>query len=101
MELNGRPPIALTESQIRYAMYNTYSNQQAARFLNLAYNTYKKYAKSYIDTETGLTLFQLHLKKSSGQPKKKRPETDALDTRHWNSGYKERLEGAIKSGRYS
>jgi hypothetical protein len=50
----------LTEKMIRYAMANSQSNAQAANFLNVAYNTYKKYAKSYFDKETGLSLFEYH-----------------------------------------
>lgn len=50
----------ITEKVVRYAMENTDSNAQAASFLSVSYNTYKKYAKSYLDEETGLTLFELH-----------------------------------------
>jgi hypothetical protein len=44
----GNPPLNLTESQIRYAMENTFSNRQAAKFLSVCYNTYLKYAEDYI-----------------------------------------------------
>lgn len=58
------PPVhkgfLLTESQIRYAMANTYSNAEAARWLHIAYPTWKKYAEIYIDAESGLTLLDLH-----------------------------------------
>lgn len=50
----------LTESKIRYAMANTSSNRAAAIFLNVAYNSYKKYASYYIDEETGISLFEMH-----------------------------------------
>ena len=43
----GRPPINLTETQIRYAVENTKSNWQAAVFLKVQFNTYKKYADMY------------------------------------------------------
>lgn len=56
----GREPINLLESQIRYAMENSKSNNEAARFLNVSYPTYKKYASLYIDTESSLSLFDLH-----------------------------------------
>ena len=46
-KMNGRPPIHLTESQIRYAMENSYGNKAASRFLNIDYRTYTKYAKMY------------------------------------------------------
>jgi len=50
----------LTENEIRYAMANTKSNAEACRFLRIRKETYKKYAKSYIDLETGKTLWELH-----------------------------------------
>lgn len=56
----GRGALDLTETQIRYAMKNSKSNGEAARFLNVCFNTYKKYAKQYVDSETGKTLFELH-----------------------------------------
>lgn len=56
----GKTPFNLPEADIRYAMLNTKSNSEAARFMKVAFNTYKKYAKSYIDRETGKTLWELH-----------------------------------------
>ena len=53
-------PLNLTEAKIRYAMTNTKSNRAAAMFLNVAYNSYKKYASYYIDEASGKTLFELH-----------------------------------------
>lgn len=50
----------LTENVIRYAMKNSRSNAEAARFLNVGLQTYKTYAKSYIDKITGLNLYELH-----------------------------------------
>ena len=41
---NARP---ILKSDIEIAQANTLSAQQAATYLNLAYNTYKKYAKVY------------------------------------------------------
>jgi hypothetical protein len=52
--------VDLPEKIIRYAMANSQSNREASRFLNVAYNTYKKYAKIYIDEPTGKSLFDLH-----------------------------------------
>ena len=43
----GRPPINLTEAQVKYAVENSQSNHQAAAFLKIQDNTYKKYAKMY------------------------------------------------------
>lgn len=55
----------LTEREIRYAMSKTNSNTQAAEFLNVSYPTWRKYARMYLDKETGKTLFELH--KNIGQ----------------------------------
>lgn len=56
----------LTESQIRYAMANSKSNRGAARFLHVTLETYRKYAKRYIDFDTQLNLYDLH-KNQSGK----------------------------------
>lgn len=56
----GRPTKVLTEGAIRNAMKHTQSNHQAARYLRMSYATYKKYAKLYVDQESGLTLLELH-----------------------------------------
>lgn len=97
--VTGRPKISLTESQIKYAMSMTYSNREAAKFLNISYNTYKKYAKLYVDPNLNKTLFELHLyankSDSNKRPNIKR-ENNNLDTRKWNSGYKERLEDILR-----
>jgi 5-methylcytosine-specific restriction endonuclease McrA len=50
----------LLESQIRYAMENSYTCREAARWLNIHYTTFKKYAKMYFDKETGLSLYDYH-----------------------------------------
>jgi len=50
----------LTESQIRYAMENTTSNAEAAVWLHISFSTWKKYAKMYIDSASGKTLYELH-----------------------------------------
>jgi hypothetical protein len=55
----GRTPINLQEKQIRYAMKNSKSNSGAARFLNVSLTTYEKYARRYIDEETGKDLWEL------------------------------------------
>jgi len=56
----GRSSFDLPESDIRYAMSNTKSNAEAARFLKVSFTTYKKYAKMYVDSETGKTLYDMH-----------------------------------------
>lgn len=64
-EKKGRPVKFLSESVIKNAMRCTNSNHQAARYLRVSYDTYKKYSKLYLDQETGKTLFELH-KNTSG-----------------------------------
>lgn len=66
----GRPPRTLSEGVIRNAMKHTQSNFQAARYLNLTIETYRKYAKMYVDQDTGRTLYDLH-KNNSGKGIKK------------------------------
>lgn len=53
----------LTEEQIREAMAISNSNKEASEFLHVNYATYKKYASSYIDEETGMTLYELQHQK--------------------------------------
>ena len=65
----GRSALNLSESEIRYAIENTKSNSEAARFLKVSFTTYKKYAKQYTDTKSGKTLWELH-KNQSGSNKK-------------------------------
>ena len=89
--LGGRPHMNLTESQVRYAMSNTYSNRGAARFLNVSINTYLKYAEQYIDFETGLNLRDLHKQKI--KPQKARATKG--DRRLYDNGYKEKLEDIL------
>jgi hypothetical protein len=56
----GRPAKLFTEQQIRQAMKYTKSNRAAARYLNVSFPTYALYAKMYLDSETGKTLYDLH-----------------------------------------
>jgi hypothetical protein len=56
----GRSALNLGEAEIRYAMDNTKSNAEAARFLKVSFTTYKKYAKMYTDSESGKTLYDMH-----------------------------------------
>lgn len=56
----GRSSFDIPESEIRYAMEHTNSNAAAARFMRISYDSWRKYASMYIDSETGQTLFELH-----------------------------------------
>lgn len=56
----GRSAFNLSESDVRYAIENTKSNAEAARFSKVSFTTWKKYAKMYIDFETGKPLYDLH-----------------------------------------
>ena len=53
----------LSEPNVRYAIENTKSNAQAAKFIGVSLPTWKKYASMYIDTITGLTLYAKHCNK--------------------------------------
>jgi hypothetical protein len=54
-------------------MENTRSNAEAARFLNIAVSTYRKYASMYKDSESGKTLYELH--KNQAGKKIERPNS--------------------------
>ena len=56
----GRPTIILEEHQIRWAMDFSNSNGTAAKMLGVAYETYRKWAKTFIDKETNKSLFDMH-----------------------------------------
>ena len=51
----------LSKEMIVAAMNKTKSNKAAARYLNVSYIHYKKWAKLYKDEATGKTLFEVHL----------------------------------------
>lgn len=53
-------PKPLSEQDIRRAMKMTKSNMAAARYLNISLWHYKRYAKLYIDPETGENLYEIH-----------------------------------------
>lgn len=66
------------------AMAKTNSNKAAARYLNVGYQHWKKFAKLYIDDETGLSFFDLHKNQAGkGIPKffggKKKEDAPILD----------------------
>ena len=62
----GRATKPITKEQLLAAMKMTKSNMACARYLGISYMHYSRYAKSYIDKETGKTLFDLH-KNQSGK----------------------------------
>lgn len=62
----------ITKQDILNAINNTKSNRAAARYLNVTLLTYKKYAKLYVDEQSGKTLYDLH-KNESGKGIKKLP----------------------------
>lgn len=53
----------LTEREVRYAMANSSSNNQAAAFLQMTVGAYKKYAEMFYDHDTGKNLYELHKNK--------------------------------------
>ena len=56
----GRPGFNISETQIRYAMENSKSCLEAARFLKISYETFRKYSSLFKDEATSKTLFELH-----------------------------------------
>jgi hypothetical protein len=89
MPLIYNKALDLTDVEIRYAMANSKSNTEAARFIGCHLSTYKRYAKRYIDHETGLSLWELH-KNAGGKGTRKFFKThskridifDVLDGKH-------------------
>ena len=67
-----RAAFNLTEAEIRYAMANSRTNADAARFLHVSINAYRKYSSMYFDHESGLNLWQLHRNKPGHSVKKYR-----------------------------
>lgn len=60
----------LTREDILRAMRVTRSNKQASRYLNVSYETYRKYSITYYDKESGKSLFELHKNvKGTGIPR--------------------------------
>jgi len=60
----------LSKSLMLQAMSKTSSNRAAARYLAVSFQHYKRYAKLYVDEETGLTLWEKHKNQSgTGIPK--------------------------------
>lgn len=56
----GKTALNISETEIRYAIENTKSNAEAARFLKISFTTYKKYARLFVDADSGKTLYELH-----------------------------------------
>ena len=56
----GRKQKIITKEQLLNVMKMTKSNMSCARYLGISYMHYSRYAKSYIDEESGKTLFDLH-----------------------------------------
>jgi len=88
----GRKALNLSENEIRYAQENSQSAHGAARFLRVDYDTYKKYAKLYIDSATGKSLFELY-KNPAGKGIRKQSKVRRFET------LRERLEPIINGER--
>ena len=92
----GRPSKFLSKERILAAMSKTGSNRAAARYCNVTFNTYKKYAKLYKDEE-GVVLFEKHKNQAGkGVPKflttkKKKGQPNLIDI----------IEGRVPSEHFS
>lgn len=63
-------PKPLSKSLVLQAMSKTGSNRAAARYLGVSFPHYKRYAKLYVDEESGQTLWEKHKNQSgTGIPK--------------------------------
>lgn len=79
---NGRPALGFSESQIKFAIANTKSNSAAARFLNVSYNTFRKYARIYNLFEENLNQAGKGIAK--GGRRTKVPWQEIFDNKHPN-----------------
>lgn len=68
----------LTEREVRYAIENTRNNREAAEFCGCAIDTWRRYAKMYFDYETGLSLYDLHVKKGRRRSRKDKVTGESL-----------------------
>ena len=104
----GRKPRPISKEEIIRAMKMTKSNAAAARYLRCSPQHYRKFAKVFVDEESGKTLFELHKNQQGKGIRKhfggKEPRLDELmsgetyvDSYDINK-YKSRLvqEGIIK-----
>jgi hypothetical protein len=104
----GRQPMNISESEIRYAMSNTKSAHACARFLNVTYETFRKYARQYVDAETGKTLFELSknmagigIRKVTNNPQKLgKPLSEILEGKHPTYDVHKLKVRLIKSGEF-
>jgi hypothetical protein len=95
----------LSEAEIRVAMRDCGSTLEAAEYCNVGTATFRKYAKMYIDTETGFSLFELFLKqiqerrdeirKQKNRKISPRKRKQIKYSRNHNRGYKELLEDIL------
>lgn len=60
----------LTETEVKWAMANSNSNNQAAAFLHVSVAAYKKYAELYYDYDSGKNLYELHKNKQGKRVQK-------------------------------
>lgn len=97
MPLWKNKAIHLSESEVRYAMANSKSNIDAARFLRISKNTYRRYANMYTDIDTGLTLFQLHSaqSKKNKAPREKTKKHTPTMLMKILSGERDRFDRAV------
>ena len=99
----ARPTKILTKEDILRAIQATKSNMHAARYLNVSYEHYKKYAKMY-KNEDGVTLLEAHKnQRGKGITKyssKKRPEFEAVlngetSPKHFDDKFKNEIKNRI------
>jgi hypothetical protein len=85
----------LSKDMVLAAMAKTKSNKAAARYLGVSYIHYKRWAKLYIDENTGLSLFESHLNQAGvGIPK-----FPALGKK--SPGILEVIEGRVDASHFS
>ncbi len=69
----------LTEREILYATTNSSSNSEAARFLRITKQTWKRYAQMYFESTTGKTYYEFLRAKHKSKFKPKKPSRLGTD----------------------
>lgn len=78
----GRPSVPILKSQIEEAQRNTNSNRQAAIWLGVSYETYKRYAKIYDLFDRHANPLGLGTAKGFGKNPKSIPLRDVFANKH-------------------
>lgn len=98
--INKMNKIILTKDDVLRAQKYTKSNKAAARYLGVSYNVYKRYALTFVDNETGKTLFDKHLNRA-GKGIRKHLGGYGKKKKNMNAPLEDVLEGRVDISNYT